>query len=93
MEEYLCSVALKLKLKQCSPNSSEKQLSTLAESEKELFELRSGLKVDDVTNICGFHMKHFSLDDPNFFRGSSVSKGYCYNPISLHNNKRYKGGF
>ncbi len=50
-ENEYCSVACKLKLKSCSAKSSEKEVSSLSVSEKELFEFRSGLAVNDVTCI------------------------------------------
>ena len=92
VEENSCSVALKLNLSNCSVKSKGKQVSLLTEEEKELFQLRTSLAVADVTDICCNHMKHFSLHDPALFAGHSYKwKHFCYDPFSLHSNKRHKG--
>ena len=58
--------------------------------EQELLLLRSGLKVESVSNICPYHQHYYQINNASYFYG--VVKNICCNPFYLHEKNR-KGIF
>ena len=90
MAEEICSVARLLNRKDCYSGKrtvkrcfkETRNIADFSPEETDLLLFRSGLEIENVSDVCPYHQHFFCIDTESYFY--EVKKDQCCNPLGAH---------